>query len=106
MTVMSLKIGTILSQIIKERRITLKEISRATGVPATTISEWTGNRTPKNPEQVLKVAKFLGVTLHFLLFGKEDEQEPLQKILKEDFFSGTFEINIKRVKINNSKKEG
>lgn len=96
---MSTEIGKVLSKIIKDRRLTLKEISKATGVPSTTLAEWQSNRTPKNPAQVKAVANFLGVSLHFLLFGEEDQQEPIQKILKEDFFQGTFEISIKRVNL-------
>ena len=95
---MKTQIGKILSQIVKERRLTLKEISTGSGVPATTLAEWQANRTPKNPTQVRAVAKYLGVSLHYLLFGEEDAEEPIQKILKEDFFSGVFEINIKRIR--------
>jgi len=95
----STQIGKVFSSIVKERRLTLKEISQETGVPATTLAEWQVNRTPKNPNQVRAVAKFLGVSLHFLLFGEEDQEEPIQKILKEDFFTGTFEITVKRVKL-------
>ncbi|MFN3698182.1 MAG: helix-turn-helix domain-containing protein [Pseudobdellovibrio sp.] len=97
---MSTQIGKVFSQIVKEQRYTLKEISKATGVPASTLAEWQANRTPKNPAQVKAVAKFLDVSLHFLLFGEEDQLEPLTKLIKEDVFSGTFEINIKRVKVN------
>jgi transcriptional regulator with XRE-family HTH domain len=96
---MATTIGKILSKIIQDRRLTLREISKATGVPATTLAEWQANRTPKNPEQVRAVARFLGVSLHFLLFGEEDQEEPIQKILKEDLFQGTFEISIKRIKL-------
>lgn len=95
---MSTQIGKIFSQLVKERRYTLKEISNATGVPASTLAEWQANRTPKNPNQVRSVAKFLGVSLHYLLFGEEDHQDAISKLIKEDLFSGTFEINIKRVK--------
>ncbi len=84
---------------ITDKRYSIKEVAKATGVPNSTLSEWLNNRTPKNPEQVRSVAKFLGVSLHFLLFGEEDSEEPLHKLLKEDVFNGTFEINIKRVKI-------
>lgn len=94
---MSTQIGKVFSKITQERRLTLREISKATGVPATTLAEWQANRTPKNPNQVQSLAKYLGVSIHYLLFGEEDGQEPLQKILKEDFFSGTFEISIKRI---------
>ena len=84
---------------ITDKRYSIKEVAKATGVPNSTLSEWLNNRTPKNPEQVRSVAKFLGVSLHFLLFGEEDSEEPLHKLLKEDVFNGTFEINIKTVKI-------
>jgi len=93
-----LKIGKVLKQFMEKERHTLASISKATGVPKSTISEWLNNRTP-NPSQAVKVANHLGVSLHFLLFGKDDAQEPIQKILKEDFFKGTFEITVKRVKI-------
>lgn len=94
---MKVQIGSILKKLLKDRRMTLKEVSQVTSVPSSTLSEWLNNRSPKNPEQILKVAKYLDVSLHFLLFGEEDQQEPLTKIMKEDFFSGTFEINIKRI---------
>lgn len=96
---MAIQIGSTLKTLLKVRRMTLKEVSKATGVPSSTLSEWLNNRSPKNPEQIRKVAQYMNVSLHYLLFGEEDSQEPIQKILKEDFFQGTFEISIKRVKI-------
>lgn len=96
---MAIQIGSTLKTLLKMRRMTLKEVSKATGVPSSTLSEWLNNRSPKNPEQTRKVAQYLGVSLHYLLFGEEDSQEPIQKILKEDIFQGTFEISIKRVKL-------
>lgn len=96
-----LRIKTILKKLMNEQNETLASISKAAGVPKSTISEWLGNRSP-NPVQAVKVANYLGVSLHYLLFGQDDSMEPLQKILKEDLFKGTFEISIKRVKI----KEG
>ena len=99
MDLMTLQIGPTLRTLLDEKRLTLKKISSVTGVPASTIAEWSNNRTPKNPIQVQKVANFLDVSMHYLLFGVEDKQEPLTKLMKEDFFTGTFEITIKKVKI-------
>lgn len=92
-----LKIKTTLKRLMSEKSETLLSLSKSTGVPKSTISEWMANRTP-NPVQASKIARHLGVSLHFLLFGEEDPQETIQQILKEDFFSGTFEINVKRIK--------
>ena len=93
-----LKIGKVLKNIMEKERHTLATMSKGTGISKSTISEWLNNRSP-NPAQAVKLADHLGVSLHFLLFGKEDAQEPIQKIMKEDFFSGTFEITVKRVKL-------
>ena len=97
---MRLNIGKTLTTLLSEQRLSVKEVAKSSGVPASTIGEWKLNRTPKNPEQVLKVAKVLGVSLHHLLFGEEDRQEPINKFLKEDVFQGIFEISIKRVTKN------
>lgn len=94
-----IKIGKVLQQLLKERNMSMRELAKASGVPASNLTEWSANRSPKNPIQVKKVAEALGVTMHFLLFGEDDNQEPIQKILKENLFEGTFEISIKRVRI-------
>jgi transcriptional regulator with XRE-family HTH domain len=101
---MELRLGLVLSSIIEQRRLTLRELSKATGVSVSTLSEWQSGRTPKNPAQVAKVAKFLSITLYELLFGEKDSEEPLLKILKGDLFSGTFEINLRRVILPKDKK--
>jgi len=94
-----MKISTTLPELLKTNGMTLRQLSKTSGVPVSTLSEWSSNREPKSPLQTKKVAEALGVTMHYLLFGEDDSQEPIQKILKEDFFQGTFEISIKRVKV-------
>lgn len=96
--VVELKVGKVLKKLMEEDRHTLASLARATGVPKSTLSEWLSNRSP-NPVQAVRVANHLGVSLHFLLFGSDDAAEPITKLLKEEVFSGTFEINIRRVKI-------
>lgn len=95
---MDLKIGRRLKKLMEDERHTLAGISKATGVPKSTMSEWLSNRSP-NPVHAAKVAKHLGVSLPFLLFAQEDQSESLTQLLKEDIFSGTFEINIRRIKV-------
>lgn len=96
---MKVNIGKILPELIKEQHWTVAKLSKATGVPQSTLREWCLNRSPKNPVQVQKVADILGVSMHYLYFGTQDKQEPIQKILKEDIFQGTFEITVKKVKV-------
>jgi len=96
--VMEMQLGRVLTELLKERRLSLRELARASGVSASTLSEWTTNRAP-NPVKLKKVAEYLGVSVHFLLFGCEDNQNPIEKILKESVFQGTYEITVKKVKL-------
>lgn len=96
---MDVKIGPVLKKLLKQQGLSLKELSKASGVPISTLGEWANNRNPRNPIQVKRVSETLGVSMHFLYFGEEDNKEPIQKLLKEELFSGTFEINIRRVNI-------
>jgi transcriptional regulator with XRE-family HTH domain len=98
-SLMKLAISKTLGSLIKERGLTLKALSKATDVSVSTLHEWGNGRTPKDPVQVQRVASYFGVSLHALLFGQEDPAEPLTKIISEDFFKGTFEITVKRVKL-------
>lgn len=79
-----LKIALTLSQLLKQRGLTLKDVSKATAVLVSSLSEWKSNNRNPNATHAKAVADFLGVTVHYLLFGYEDQQEPLQKILKEE----------------------
>ena len=101
---MDLKLGQILSRILKERKITLRQISAATGVPTSTLGEWTNNRQPRNLINIKKVALFLGVSLNFLLFGEFDEfeKQTQRSELHHNLLSGTYEITLRKIKLMNS----
>lgn len=96
---MDLKLGIVLSEILNERKITLREISQATGVATSTLGEWTNNRRPRNIVSVKKVALYLGVSLNFLLFGELDEYgpKPSIEISNPSMIVGTYEITLRRV---------
>ena len=94
-----LKIGQSLTELMKAKGLTLKEIANSTGVPISTLSEWKKNHRNPNAVQVAKVADFLGCSVCFLLFREEDSNEPMQRIFREEFFKGAFEITLKRLKL-------
>jgi lambda repressor-like predicted transcriptional regulator len=97
---MEVKIAIVMNRMMKEKKLSIKELSRLSGVPSSTLHEWLNLRIPKSPVQVKKVANVLNVSLDHLLF---DEQEalkpvPIQDLMTDDTVSGVFEITIKRVK--------
>lgn len=71
-------LGIRLQRLIRERRCRIKEISEATGISIKTIHEWTGSRArvPRSPEALTKLADYFGVSLDYLLAGREAEKEP------------------------------
>lgn len=99
---MELKLGEVLRSLLKERALTLKQVSQLCGVSISTLHEWENNRTPKNPLQVAKVARCLGISLHRLLFGIEDPEDSIGKVIKNEVFSGTYEIFLRKVKLPKS----
>lgn len=56
-----------LKKVIFERSVSLKAISRATGIPTSTLSEWTAGRAPKISQALVKLCTYLGVSLDELM---------------------------------------
>lgn len=100
---MELKLGKTLKAGLEAKRMSARELSKLSGVPASTIGEWLTNRSPKNLSQLKAVSTVLGETVHYLLWGEQDANDPVQRILKEKIFSGTFEVTLKKVKLPEDK---
>lgn len=58
-------------ELLKERGMTQKEFSEATGIAASTISEWKRNRTNPVSDKILMICDVLEVTPYELLSGAE-----------------------------------
>ncbi len=93
-------ISKVFENLLKKNKVSLRAVSKGTKVPVSSLSEWKKNNRNPNAEHVARVADFFGCSVHYLLFGDEDPSEPMQKILKEEFFKGTFEVTLKRVKVD------
>lgn len=92
-----LKLGPTLQRLLKERNMTMKELSFESGVPLSTLAHFKNNRPPKDIASVQLLADSLECTLHFLLFGEnENKSEPGD--IAAELFSGVFEVTVKRIK--------
>ena len=87
-----------LNKILREKGITKKALSGATGIAQSTISEWCNGRGPTLSAPVIKLANYLGVTLEFLVTGKNIEEQLLNDIIGENAFTqihrGIYRITI------------
>lgn len=84
------------------RGLTVAELSRLTGVPKTTLSDWLTGRSPKNLTHLKAVADVLYVSVDELVFDALDspkkEGEGVRTVEAELVPMGRFDVYMKRVK--------
>lgn len=68
-------LSEILSELMEERKKTLAEIHRETGIPWSTLLDMKNgkNRYQKLNRNILELAKFFNVSIHYLCFGVGDD---------------------------------
>ena len=90
-----IRIDKVLKHLMKEKNLTFKRLSQLSGVPESTIKTWSGGVEPKSLVPARNVARVLGVSVEYLIFGQEDKNPPnLQEILTKQLFSGWCKVTI------------
>lgn len=51
------------------------DVSKATGIPSSTFSDWKKGKSSPKTEKLQKIADYFGVTLKYLMTGKEEPEE-------------------------------
>ena len=70
----------IFEKLLKQHNVTAYRVAKDTGVTTATLTSWKqGKYTPK-PEKMQKIADYFGVSLSYLMTGKEDSKK--EAILK------------------------
>lgn len=74
----------IFENLLKERGITAYKVAQDTGITTATLSSWKkGRYTPKR-EKLQKIADYFGVTVDYLMTGKEEEKEKASELTARD----------------------
>lgn len=63
----------VFENLVKDKGITVQDVSRATGIGQSTFANWKKRRNIINTKQGQIIADFFGVTLEFLLTGKDPD---------------------------------
>ena len=71
-----LKMYEIFEQLLKKRKITPYRVSKETGVPQSTLSDWKRGRSVPKAEKLQKIADYLNVTIDYLLGNEQKEKAP------------------------------
>lgn len=97
---MELKLAKNLKGLLAQKHMTAIALSRASGVPNTTIANWIAGVPPRNVMQVRQVANFFGVSVDDLLFGSGQKVtvSTLDR-LEEELHAGIYEVVLRKVKL-------
>lgn len=82
-----LKLSQVLNKIIKERYFTYNRLAKEAGIPQSTLFSWTTGVMPKDINKVSQLADFLGLELHYLLYGEHDPKNKAPLPIVEDYRS-------------------
>lgn len=87
-----------LKTILRQKAKTTGDLAREINVSPKTIQDWLTGRTPRDLDAVRRCAEYLGVSVHFLLYGENDGHNLIEQVLeKTELHTGLYEITIKKV---------
>lgn len=96
---MTVVLAQTIKMLMEERGLTPEQLAEISGVRRTTLSDWLAGTSPRNLEDARRVARNLGVTLHYLLFG-QDEQDVLallRTVPTTLVLEGVYRVRLERI---------
>ena len=74
----------VFERLLSEHGITAYKVAKATGIAASTFSDWKSGRSTPKQEKLQKIADYFGVTIDYLMTGKEDPKEKAPELTTRD----------------------
>lgn len=99
---MELQLSSVLRRLMKEKKISLRKLSKETGIKPSTLSGWANGVSPRDLTEVLICARHFNMSLEQFLFNTAPDAANLENFLTEDVFNGFLKVKIERV-INTKK---
>lgn len=65
----------IFKQLLQKHKISPYKVSKDTGIPQATLTDWKKGRSTPKHDKLQKIADYFGVTLDYLVTGREDLSE-------------------------------
>lgn len=82
-TIRSMSFAENLKELLDSKEIEVKELAHGTGISKNTLDNYlSGQKSIPNAENAVKIAKFLGTTVEYLITGTFVETSPSQEISK------------------------
>lgn len=97
-----MKFSENLRKLIRAKGLKLKAISEETGIPMSTLSEWTAGREPKVSDALIRLSTYLGVSLDEMILGRMNWGN--ERLISETYFE--IEGQSYSMRVCHRKKEG
>lgn len=82
----------IFERLLQSRNVTAYQVSKATGISQSTLSDWKNGRSVPKMDKMQKIADYFGVTVDYLLGAeKEKDPAPVGKVSDEDIKFALFD---------------
>ena len=65
----------IFAKLLKAKGCTAYQVSKATGIVQSTLSDWKNGKSIPKADKIQKIADFFGVSAEYLMTGKEGEDD-------------------------------
>lgn len=62
----------VFDKVLQEKRLTAYAVSKGTGIPGSTFSDWKNGRSSPKVDKLVKIASFLDIELNTLIDTKEE----------------------------------
>ena len=74
----------IFEQLLQEYGLSAYKVSKETGITQSTLSDWKRGRSTPKTENMKKIADYFGVTVDYLMTGKEEPKEKAPELTARD----------------------
>ena len=71
-------------KLLEKYGVTAYKVSKATGIAGSTFSDWKSGRSTPKQEKLQKIADYFGVTVEYLMTGKEEPKEKVPELTAKD----------------------
>lgn len=74
----------IFERLLEEHGVTAYKVCKATGLTTATISNWKAGRYTPKQDKLQKIADYFGVSIEYIMTGKESQKEEESSLTKRD----------------------
>lgn len=84
---------SIFVDLLQKKGVTVYQVCKATGIASATMSDWKNGKSVPKQAKLIKIADYFGVSLDYLLTGKEDARTPItDEDIKVALWGGDEEV--------------